>query len=78
MGKLIVKGGRIIDPLQNIDAQVDLLVEDGIIKAIGKDFEEADCNVVNAERLCVAPGFVDIHVHFRDPGFTYKDRKSVV
>lgn len=70
--KLLIKGGRVIDPAQQMDVIADVLVESGIIKAIGHPLETAD-HVLEAEGCIVAPGLVDIHVHLREPGFSHKE-----
>ncbi len=72
--KLLLFGGRIVDPSQNIDRKADLLIEDGLISAILNPGEYAG----EAERIDVAgkvvtPGLIDIHVHLREPGFEYKE-----
>ncbi|WP_039856445.1 dihydroorotase [Peptoniphilus sp. oral taxon 386] len=68
---MIIKNGRIIDPASGMDKIADIKIEDGKIVGIGKFDEVTEC--INAENLIVAPGLVDIHVHFRDPGFTEKE-----
>ncbi len=71
---LLIKGGRVIDPAQGIDEVVDILVEAGIIKEIGKNLQlEAGCETIEAAGLLVTPGLIDIHVHLRDPGLEYKE-----
>ena len=64
--ELLIKGGRLIDPAQQIDQAADLLIEDGRIAGIGQ-FDAAD-EVIDAAGLIVAPGLIDMHVHFREPG----------
>lgn len=76
---ILVKDGRIVDPKQGIDGIGDLLIEDGKIIRVGnrefwRDVDEETCGtVIDAGGMTVAPGFVDVHVHFRDPGQTYKE-----
>ncbi|MCL2253330.1 MAG: dihydroorotase [Lachnospiraceae bacterium] len=71
---LLIKNGRIINPQSNQDEITDILIIDEIIKDIGKDLPfAANTEIIDAEGMIVAPGLVDIHVHFRDPGFTYKE-----
>ena len=70
---MLIKNGYVIDPSQQISAYADLLIEDGKIKKIGKLEAEKEQEVIDAAGCVIAPGFVDIHVHFRDPGFTYKE-----
>lgn len=69
----LIKGGHVLDPAQNFDETVDVLIEDGIIKKLEKDMDIPDAEVINAEGMFVMPGFIDLHVHFREPGFTYKE-----
>lgn len=69
MSTLLVRGGRVIDPASSLDATGDVLVADGRIIAINAtpDSIPPDTEVINAEGCIVAPGLLDIHVHFRDP-----------
>ncbi len=78
--KLLIKGGRIIDPSQQIDKVADLLIEDGRVKSIGDSppgsagiLPVSDAQVFDAGGLIVAPGFIDLHVHLREPGEEYKE-----
>jgi len=73
MSKLLIKRGRIIDPSENIDIIGDILVEKGKIKAIGENIFELEAQVIDASGLIVCPSFIDLHVHLRDPGETYKE-----
>lgn len=60
--------------LLNETVPVHLLIEDGILQGIGKDFvKETDTQVIEGHGALVSPGFVDLHVHLREPGFTYKE-----
>ena len=71
---ILIKDGRVIDPKRGIDDVLDLLIEDGKIKKIGKYQRSDDYErIVEAKGLIVAPGLIDVHVHFRDPGFEYKE-----
>ncbi|MDO4943235.1 MAG: dihydroorotase [Lachnospiraceae bacterium] len=71
---ILIKNGRIMDPKTKRDQVADLLIEDGIIAAIGKQEQDGDYErIIDAEGCIVAPGLIDVHVHFRDPGFTYKE-----
>ena len=69
----LIRNGRILDPSTDLDAVLDLRVTDGVISEIGKDLEPLGEEILEAEGLWVAPGLVDLHVHFRDPGLTYKE-----
>ncbi|HOY61916.1 MAG TPA: dihydroorotase, partial [bacterium] len=70
--KLLIKGAEIIDPAGKNAGRNDILVEDGVIREIGKP-SAAGAEVLDASGLKAAPGLVDIHVHFRDPGYEYKE-----
>lgn len=70
---MIIKNGRVMNPATGFDQQVDLLIEDGKIKAVGNFDDFKDKEIIDARGLVVAPGLVDIHVHFREPGFTHKE-----
>ena len=66
--KILLKGGRVIDPASQRDEIADLLIEDGRIAGVGKIESAEDAEVVDASRKVVAPGLIDIHVHLREPG----------
>ena len=75
---LLVKNGRVVDPSQNLDQELDILIEDGKFKAIDKpgSFNSSFSNgknVIDAKGLVVTPGFIDVHVHLREPGFEHKE-----
>lgn len=71
--KTLIKNGRVVDPSQNIDAVLDILVEDGKIASLGVDLEAADAEVYDATGLVVAPGLIDMHTHLREPGLEAKE-----
>lgn len=69
-----IRGGRIVDPVTRTEQTADILIEKGKILSVGEAFADACCErVMDASGLVVAPGLVDVHVHFRDPGLTYKE-----
>ena len=71
---ILVKDGRVIDPARGIDDVLDLVIDGGKIAKIGKYQRSEDYErIIEAKGCVVAPGLVDVHVHFRDPGFTYKE-----
>ena len=72
---ILIKNGRMIDPSQNKDEISDILIDNGRITDIQKDIKNVPdgCEVIDATGCIVAPGFMDGHVHFRDPGFTHKE-----
>lgn len=70
---LLIKNARIIDPCAKIDTIGDILIENGKIADIGHFEASSDGDILDANGLVAAPGLVDMHVHFRDPGFTHKE-----
>ena len=80
---LLLKGGRIIDPSQNLDTQMDLLIERGKITKIGKNIQRPDntsrkpasgeISILDLKGKVVVPGLVDMHTHLREPGFEYRE-----
>ena len=73
MKRTLIRGGRILDPASDTDTQADLLIEDGKIAAIGVGLEAERAEVIEAAGCWVAPGFVDMHTHLREPGQEYKE-----
>ena len=71
---ILIKDGRVIDPKSETDEVLDLIIDNGKIIGIGK-FAKSDEyeRIIDARGKIVAPGLVDVHVHFRDPGLTYKE-----
>lgn len=71
---LLIKNGRVIDPANNIDDSLDMLVEENIIKKVSKGIKaEGSVKVIDAKGKIVSPGLIDIHTHLREPGFEYKE-----
>lgn len=68
MKPLLLKNGRVVDPASKLDARRDVLIEDGRIAAIDAKIERPGAEVFDAANLVVAPGFIDMHVHLREPG----------
>ena len=74
MNRLLVRNGRVIDPGQGLDQVLDVLIEDGRVTKLGEDLpRDAEISEFDAEGLIVAPGFIDLHAHLREPGFEYKE-----
>jgi dihydroorotase len=73
--KRLLRGGRVVDPLQGLDAVTDVLIEDGHVAAVGRGLDaRGDVEVVDVPGGCVVcPGFVDMHVHLREPGQEHKE-----
>jgi dihydroorotase len=70
---ILVKNGTVIDPSQSLNAARDLLIRDGRVVAIEEGISAEGVEVFDATGLIVAPGFIDLHVHLREPGFEYKE-----
>lgn len=78
---LLIKNGYILDPKSRREGVYDILIEDNKIKRIDtfitlidlSDEEKENLQIIYADNMMIAPGLVDVHVHFRDPGFTYKE-----
>ena len=72
---ILIKNGTVIDPSCKREEKADLLIKDGKIAQIAPygEIAEQGCEILDAQGMIVAPGLVDVHVHFRDPGFTYKE-----
>lgn len=68
MSRLLIKSGRVLDPGAGKDEIADVLIEDGVVKKIGKSIKADGAETINAKGLVVCPGFIDIHVHLREPG----------
>ncbi len=68
MGTIHIRGGRVIDPSQGVDAVTDLWLSRGRILALGEGFSEGAEVVIDAKGLIVCPGLIDVHVHLREPG----------
>lgn len=68
-GTLLIRGGRVIDPAQEIDEVTDLAIRDGRIAAVGRGAPKSADEVIDAGGLLVTPGLIDMHVHLREPGF---------
>lgn len=71
---ILIKNGRVMDPKTGLDKVTDIVIENDKIAAIEKqDMDPKYERVIDAKGCIVAPGLIDVHVHFRDPGFTYKE-----
>ncbi len=73
MSSILIKKGRLIDPANGVDAVKDILVKDGKVAEISDNIEENADKVIDATGLVVMPGLIDLHVHFRDPGYENKE-----
>ena len=76
MQPTLIKAGRVIDPSQNIDRTADVLLSDGVVRAVESHVDPPEgCTVIDAAGLVVAPGFIDLHCHLREPG--YEDKETI-
>jgi dihydroorotase len=73
MSGVLIRGGRILDPTSGRDEPGSLLVGDGRIQAVGADLDPQGAEVIDAAGAWIAPGFVDMHCHLREPGQEYKE-----
>jgi dihydroorotase len=73
MAKLLIRNGRVIDPATQFDGIADVLVEDGRIAGVARDIDAVGVEAFDASGMVVAPGFIDMHVHLREPGFEYSE-----
>ncbi len=71
--KILIRGGRVIDPANAVDEILDVLVEKGRISRIDRNIETEDVETIVADGKLVVPGLIDIHVHLRDPGYEYRE-----
>ena len=70
---MLIKNGFLINPKTRTEEKCDIRIEDGLVKEIGNLSITDGEDVIDAEGLIVAPGLIDTHIHFRDPGFTHKE-----
>lgn len=68
MGRLLIRGARLVDPASGHDGEADVLIEDETVDEVGGDLAARGAEVLGAEGLVLAPGFVDLHTHLREPG----------
>jgi dihydroorotase len=71
--KRIIKNGRVIDPASDTDGIMDVLIDGSVIAEIAQNISAPDAEIIDADGLVVAPGFVDMHTHLREPGFEHKE-----
>ena len=71
--KLLLKNGRVVSSVNNLDGICDVLIEDNVIVKVAKGIRNKADNVIDCTGLAVIPGLCDMHVHFRDPGQTHKE-----
>lgn len=71
--RLLIQGGRVLDPARGVDERLDILIENGKIARLDKHLAADGAQVLSAAGLAAAPGLVDLHVHLREPGFEAKE-----
>lgn len=71
--RVLIQGGRLIDPSQDLDLPMDLLIEDGKVAQLGKNLKAQGARTLSAKGKWVTPGFIDLHVHLRTPGQEHKE-----
>jgi len=73
MRELLIRNGRVIDPASGRDGVADVFIRNDVIVSVGTKIDAAGAAVFDATGLVVAPGFIDMHVHLREPGFEYSE-----
>lgn len=74
MKPMLIRGGRVVDPSQKLDAVLDVVLVDGLVAAVGENLDAPEgAETVDASGLVVAPGLIDVHVHLREPGQEHKE-----
>lgn len=71
--KILIKSGRVVDPANNIDEKLDILIVDGKVAELAANIDAGDAEVINAAGNIVTPGLIDMHTHLREPGWEYKE-----
>ena len=71
--RLLIQGGRVLDPAHGVDGRLDILIENGKIARTGENLSAEGAEILDAAGLAAAPGLVDLHVHLREPGFEAKE-----
>ncbi|HET7460830.1 MAG TPA: dihydroorotase [Longimicrobium sp.] len=74
MSRVLIRGGRVVDPSQGVDAVLDVLLDGGVVGRVGESVEAGEgTEVIDASGLIVTPGLIDVHVHLREPGGEHKE-----
>jgi dihydroorotase len=73
VSRLLIKHARVVDPTQKLDHGLDILVVDGRVEKLAERIQDSRAEVIDATGLVAAPGFIDAHVHLREPGYEYKE-----
>jgi len=70
---IVIKNGRVIDPASQTDRVADVLIVDGLVAGVAPNLSSPHAEVFDATGMIVAPGFIDMHVHLREPGFEHAE-----
>jgi dihydroorotase len=70
---ILIKNGYVLDPATNTEGVMDLLIDEGVITQVSADINTKADEIIDGTGLYVMPGFIDLHVHLREPGFEYKE-----
>ncbi|MDX1984415.1 MAG: dihydroorotase [Bryobacteraceae bacterium] len=73
MAHLLIRNGRVVDPASKHDGIADVLIVDGVVAAVGPGLDEPGAETFDATGMVVCPGFIDMHVHLREPGFEHAE-----
>src|ERR1041385_6347737 len=73
---VLITNGRVVDPSQDLDAKLDVLIEDCVVAKVDRRIKVSDIPVLDAAGLVIAPGFIDLHTHLREPGQEHKETIS--
>ena len=73
MSRLLIRGGRVVDPATGLDGTRDVLVDDGVIRSVAESIDAGDAEVFDASGLIVAPGFIDLRTRLREPGLEHAE-----
>ena len=73
---ILIQNGQVINPATGMNEVADVLVENGVVSKIEKGIKEKADRKINAKGCFVMPGFIDMHVHLRDPGFEEKNDRN--
>ena len=65
---ILLKNGHVVDPAQNLNGTADILIEGQTIQAVGQNLEAPGAQIIDLQGKVVMPGFIDLHVHLREPG----------
>ena len=71
---ILIKNGRLIDPYNNIDGKMDILISNGVVAKVSENIANNNVDkIIDANNMWVAPGLIDLHVHLREPGYEHKE-----